>query len=492
MSQRRCPCLSINYNHCIQTFPFAQSLWKSGSFLPCNDAECSLFMKMQSVSKNKQSSVGMKNLKNGSRRHSAASRFARSHLPETEIREASFRKKVDAFVFDTWTEGGKTLAALLSKLPGIYPSEVLCSLRRLQQGSKISEVEVLAAELDAASIPKCSIHPVSAERRFIEHPVDFEWRFTRGGVARLCKEIERLQPKNNAKVLCLGCPSVYLEGRRTLKHIKFTLWDKNTAGMSQLDEVREVCSLDVTQMTPAPSHVDLAVIDPPWYNGYYYLFLWAIADCLPIGGKVLLSFPPEGTRVSIPENLRDFQMWCALRGFKFEKREPNCLSYRSPLFEVNALRAQGISNYPLDWRRGDLIVLRKVSTETILKPSVSALKENWEEVRVGSSRIKFCRTRQPGPAAFKPVGETEILPSVSSRHKLRRDANVVTSGNRFLMVKSINDLVRCLDKFRDMPARELNAMIAASETPQLMRKTASLISKEEKEAALYFRRIHDF
>jgi hypothetical protein len=397
-------------------------------------------------------------------------------------------EKIDALVLQHWAGGAVSFHELVSELPGVYPSEVLCALRRLRKASQMSEFDVLAIELEVASTPpyRRIVEPI---KRYIEHPLDFEWRFTQQGVARICEEIQRFPLKPNAEILCLGCPSVYVFGSQSLRNLKFTLWDKNSPVNGQMEEVKVI---DLSEMTTPRWKADFAVIDPPWYNEFYQLFIWAAFHCLPLGGRILLSFPPEGTRPSVIRERDALIDWCSSHGLKLEKRKPHCLSYRSPLFEVNALRQQGITNFPLNWRKGDLIVLKKQRGACFSKPSIPILDDKWEEIRVGSSRIRVCRGRKCGDALLAPVGPTEILPSVSSRHRLRKFANVITSGNRFLRTRAPENLLACLSIIKESDSANMINSFFASQNPLLLRKATELICKEEKEAAQYFRLIHEF
>jgi hypothetical protein len=374
----------------------------------------------------------------------------------------------------------------------VYPTEVLVGLRRLRSAKQIPEIDVIAAELEAASKPAFSDVPVGAHERKIEHPLDFEWLFSKAGAARICEEIERLLGKGGGgDVLCLGCPSVYAFGKKHLKNWNFRLWDKNVLHLGQIEEAREVSSVDISEGVDSPKTADLIVIDPPWYNPFYFLFLWAAAHCLRKGGRVILSFPPEGTRPSVREERKEFIVWCKRNGYGIEKRIPNVLKYRSPLFEVNALRAQGVTNFPLDWRRGDLMVLKKSSDGVPPKPDVSIPNEKWEEVRVGHVRIKVCRAKRRGRGLLTAARNTAIVPSVSSKHPARKVANVVTSGNRFLCTKSPEELIACLTLLKSNGARSMVDSFVASKNPLLMRKALDLVLSEGMEAANYFRRINE-
>jgi hypothetical protein len=183
--------------------------------------------------------------------------------------------------------------------------------------------------------------------------------------------------------------------------------------------------------------------------------------------------------------------WCAGRGLEFERIEKGCLPYRSPLFEVNALDAQGVINFPLDWRRGDLIVLRKKQNKSFGRPPCPIPSGDWEEIRVVDSRIKVQRGRKIAGALFDGVGNLDVVPSVSSKYIHRQDANVVTSGNRFIQTNRPDEVLDCLAAMKESSLGRIKRSCLGSKVPILMRRIFDLLSKEEREAAQYFRRIHE-
>jgi hypothetical protein len=159
---------------------------------------------------------------------------------------------------------------------------------------------------------------------------------------------------------------------------------------------------------------------------------------------------------------------------------------------VNALKEQGITNFPLNWRRGDLIVLKKQKAVRFPKPTCSFSNEKWEEIQVRSSRIRICGGRECGNALLAPAGPTDVLPSVSSRHRSRKLANVVTSGNRFLRTSAPDKLLACLSVIKGSDSPDMTNSFIASQNLPLMRKARELVWKEEREAWQYFRLIHEF
>jgi hypothetical protein len=113
------------------------------------------------------------------------------------------------------------------------------------------------------------------------------------------------------------------------------------------------------------------------------------------------------------------------------------------------------------------------------------------EVTARSSRIKINQHKKRDGDLFTPAGESEVLPSVSSRNKHRAKANVVTSGNRFIRCRAPNELMDCILSLEGRGSQRMANHFIASKHPLLMRRVIELVSMEEREAALYFRRIHD-
>jgi hypothetical protein len=124
--------------------------------------------------------------------------------------EREFISLIDSWVLDGCKSGVRQFGNLIHSLPGVYPSEVLASLRRLSDQGAISRQALRAFDVEANSIPKEKLASDFVDARHLEHPLDFEWRFTKTAVARICSEIRTCSSGN--RVLCLGCPTVYWQG----------------------------------------------------------------------------------------------------------------------------------------------------------------------------------------------------------------------------------------------------------------------------------------
>jgi hypothetical protein len=401
--------------------------------------------------------------------------------------EAAFQGKVDEWVYALLSED-TTFARLIKALPSVYPSDALASIRRLHRGGKITLLQYKTLEAEVQQEPSFDPSMPIPKSVFLEHPLDYEWRFTNQGVVTIFQEIENLGLAQNSRILCLGCPSVFLLGRKARRNLQFDLWDKNGAKIGQLAEAEGLGSCDIEHGALPATAASATVIDPPWYLDFFRLFTWASLQVIPIGGRILMSFPPRGTRASAKTDFREFEDWCVKNGLQLERRKEGYLPYRSPLFECNALKAEGLTNVPLDWRRGDLLIFRKERVIISERPVAPARRKEWVELRVGHSRIRISTQQASAKTPLEPVASTDVLPSVSSRNCMRPNANVVTSGNRFLKTQSPDLLIECFEK---LSSSQKAGFQLKGDGGSLFKAAQALIGKEDNEAANYLRRVHE-
>ena len=120
-------------------------------------------------------------------------------------------------------------------------------------------------------------------------------------------------------------------------------------------------------------------------------------------------------------------------GLQLESTEENSLPYVTPPFERAALLASGISNYPMDWRRGDLWRFRRteVASEVELPPLPE--KTRWREHVIEGVRIRIRDGEAPRQSSLLwSLVPGDVLPSVSRRLPLREQVGLWTSCNRVL------------------------------------------------------------
>lgn len=374
---------------------------------------------------------------------------------------------------------------IIRELPGVYPTEVIRAIRRLLGDRALSGSFDNAICCKSTKATNLGIPVLSSFH--IEHPLDFEWNFTNRGQLALLEKVASLAEGRKARVLCLGCPTLYSLGRAHDIGLEFLLWDKNASNVGQLQEASRLSNVDLLRDSANAELCEIAVLDPPWYNDFYKQFIWAALRALPINGKVVFVFPPAGTRPSAVADLECVVGWAIKAGAELISCEKGFLRYRSPLFERNALRAAGLHGVPLDWRTGDLIVLRKTDAREVDRPKTTIDESEWREVRIGPLRWKIRIQPSTGDeASLVPVASTAVLPSVSSRYPSRAGANVVTSGNRFLVSSDPVAVMEALEAIKTDEAMRMS-LIASSLRSTLKR----LLRVENAEFTNYMNLLED-
>jgi hypothetical protein len=125
--------------------------------------------------------------------------------------------------------------------------------------------------------------------------------------------------------------------------------------------------------------------------------------------------------------------------------------YQSPVFEINALRVEGIPKMSGDWRRGDLAQFSLETKVEVLRPVHSSSIQAWVEECVHGVRWRV--RREEGTAFDDPqlisIVSGDVLPSVSKRDARRMHADVWTSGNRVFRCVGKHTLRLILRAVRD-------------------------------------------
>jgi hypothetical protein len=404
--------------------------------------------------------------------------------------DPEFLSRVDGWILAAVPGDNTTLTSLLRALPGVYPGEALASLHRLDANGFLPAGLLSRVLRDVARRPaprRVDSEPHSGVR--LEHPLDYEWVFSHQGKEAILDEIDHLAEGKTWTVLSMGCPSVFRLGSDSRRH-KFQLLDKNAAAWGQLSEAQLLTNIDLVHGEIPAMEIDAAVVDPPWYNEFYKLFIWSATMLLRTGGKILLSVPQEGTRPSCLQDLAAISSWCQEVGLAEIARHRGRLSYRAPLFELNALRAQGLYNVPFDWRRSDLWVLEKRSSVVPPRPCLAVVPDLWREHRFGPVRFKVGPTAESASELrLRALIRNGIVPSVSSRYPGRPKANFVTSGNRFFVANSPEKLSALLSEFAG--ANAAGNQLDRNQLARIELRLLRLIQLEQREAEGYLASVHD-
>jgi hypothetical protein len=267
----------------------------------------------------------------------------------------------------------------------------------------------------------------------IPHPLDYDWRFSEVATqALLAQCLDLTRPRD--MVALLGTPSVLQAAVAGRVPRQWVLLDTNplmTTWLAHAAPDARVLQWDVRQ-DPLPDLVAaLVIIDPPWYEDYMRAFLWAACQLCALGGYLLVSVPPAGTRPGMVQEWSRTLAWTRQLGLNLLQEEVAALPYTTPPFERNALHAEGLYMISEDWRRGNLAVFVRTQLAHVPRPQPIDDAAWAEEVLLGM-RIRI----RPQPAGgfqnptLKSLVPGDVLPSVSRRDPRRQFVDVWTSGNR--------------------------------------------------------------
>jgi hypothetical protein len=195
---------------------------------------------------------------------------------------------------------------------------------------------------------------------------------------------------------------------------------------------RAPISIELCQRAKYFEEAGGVILDPPWYDDYIRPMLRAASAACRVGGVVVISLPPEGTRDTAHRDRRRVVAYANRIGLDLASSLPLRAEYETPFFERNALRAEGLSAPPV-WRRGDVLVFRK--SRSITPASMGRRKARGStEFTIGRMRVFLRAAEDPWTGQsddlLRQIVPGDILPTVTRRDPRRRSATVFTSGNR--------------------------------------------------------------
>jgi len=92
---------------------------------------------------------------------------------------AVFQGRLDQCVIDQVGLGCYTFGALLDRLPGLYPTELLDALKRLESNGKMSNKVLYGSSArPVVGDTSTSYYESIIGHMPTPHPLDFDWRFT--------------------------------------------------------------------------------------------------------------------------------------------------------------------------------------------------------------------------------------------------------------------------------------------------------------------------
>jgi hypothetical protein len=317
-------------------------------------------------------------------------------------------------------------AALLQALPSIDPLVVVGALRRrAEHGSAPAAALLASASGDGGQAP---ISP-----RPIAHPLEYDWRFTAKTAAELAARLDRVTGAGQT-IGYLGAPAAFALAAQELPCRQHVLLDRSARWPAPPSDRARIISVDLL-LDPVPTlELDAAVLDPPWYPEYHDAFLWTAASLLRTRGIALVSLPPLAMRPGVVAEREQILGNAVRAGFRVEHDEPLVLRYATPPFERAAFAAAGVRAVPGDWRRGDMLTLRKTDDRAVVRPVPAGCEPEWTFVEIDGIPLA---TRELNAASenvtsplIEPAVPGAVLPTVSRRDSARADAVLWTSRNR--------------------------------------------------------------
>lgn len=329
-----------------------------------------------------------------------------------------------ARVTDLLGSGARTFGALLSQTSGLSPTDLLQALeqRRAEQGGDLRLVEDLisSARTEGNWGPLPQVSGLA-----LPHPLDAEWRFSDVTLQELLDLAVSLT-SNRDMISLVGVPSVAMAAAGRADDRRYVVkGERNVIS----DGVVRRTSRDVRFRHEELHRGQAAavMVDPPWYIPQFKEMLGEASHACRIGGFVLVSVPDKGVRPGIEDDLSQIAVAASQAGLEFCESRERWLGYRTPLFELNAMRAAGVMAWLPEWRRGTLAVYRKRS---VGKRWPASAKPTGFELTLEGVRIRLLADDRTRGMEMIPIHPGEIFPSVSARAPNRSRASLWTTGNR--------------------------------------------------------------
>lgn len=354
---------------------------------------------------------------------------------------------------------------LVTKCAGMHPIEIVHSLNRIYRNGILDNHTYQQIMHSISDHKQRQNNDLYKKILPIPHQVDYDWRFSENGILNFVDRIDKLIKNQSLKrVAFIGSPSLfryYCESHS--KAVEFFLIDFNAnkhINKEMLPTNAHVinCNLNYDldmELRVDQIYADLVVMDPPWYPEYYKKFfdigdIIGDAKCLIYG-----VFPPVLTRDSILAERSDIDAYVRKLGFEDLQYEPLCVEYYTPPFEQNVLKANGIRNYPMCWRKGDFFITFRTEKTAIDHGNTGIIIRNggWTEKNIENVRFKLRQSTFSEDMEFNirldSLYENDIYPSVSRRFKGHEKINVWTSGNRVYYCSNIPTLFMIFEHLYD-------------------------------------------
>ena len=342
----------------------------------------------------------------------------------------TYQRDIDRWIIGAHRTGAQDFWRLVSMLPAVYPTVVQQAVERLIAASSIpAHLAVERPTWDSSGASGAEVPGLPTP-----NPLACDWRYTKDTAGELLERVVASTDPTQTVAL-LGSPSVYKMAAIRESPRQFILLDQN--GSLPIDVPQSLVGSQFRRCDMQHDEIDsprvqVVLADPPWYEDETLAFLRTAACICADQGKVLLSSAPDGVRPGIREERERIIAGAAKSGLRFLGIERLALSYATPFFEHNALRAAGFVHVAPNWRRGDLLIFELTGDALPGPMNPIAHRAEWAQVDIRGATIWVRSKDQPGfidPRLVRLV-QGDILPTVSRRDGRREAADVWTAGNR--------------------------------------------------------------
>ena len=346
-------------------------------------------------------------------------------------------------------DNSMNLDLLISQSHGMYIKEIymaLLSYIESKQKNKPIAESIINQLLQPFDIANYEIIINRSKYLPIPHILDSDWRFTLESSNILSQIINKYSPEQGNLVM-IGTPSLFLmlNSRSDDFHYNTMLIEKNNIKYYQ-DVGSNIITNDVSKFS-LEDYADIIVCDPPWYFETIKMFIQSAQRMLRKNTHLILVVPPEGVREGIRDEYQQIINLAEELGFSFCSMYEEIVTYVSPPFEMKALETMGITSYPIDWRKGSVMVFRKIENKSVAHIVSNLVKKDaWEEATISNVRFKVKLEKTNQEEIIKHIVKNDIYPTVSMRNKLCKNVNVWTSGNRVFACKNTYLFFMVLDQ----------------------------------------------
>jgi hypothetical protein len=195
-----------------------------------------------------------------------------------------------------------------------------------------------------------------------------------------------------------------------------------------------------------------------------------------------MVLPPLGTRPGMDKDRKEILEFCKTLGFTLEKIEKREVAYLTPIFEKNALKAQGFLKIPQVWRRADLVTFKKTKDIHQPRPKLSVHLGDWKALSVGKARFYFKNQISDfGKIKLTPLVEGNIAPTVSRRWPHWKNVDIVTHRNEIfscgdpICLENILNSYSTSQSIEDLYCQYLERAVTKEERSDLIESISTLI-----------------